>query len=369
MGLQEEIDRKISEIRSDGYFMSIGELINIYRDWELEIHPEFQRFFRWNNSQKARFIESILLGIPLPSIFVFQRQDGIWDLVDGLQRLSTIFEFVGVLKNESGELVKPLTLEGTKYLPSLQGKNWNEEEDIKNSLTPAQRLFVKRAKFDVKILVKESDEKSKYELFQRLNTGGSSLSDQEIRNCTLVMENKNIYRWLRDLASHEKFQECVALTDRSLEQQYDMELVLRFIILRKVDTEELTKVRDFSEFLHDKALQIAADSKFEPEGEGIAFRKTFEILHGQTKENSFRRYDPQKDRFSGGFLISAFEVIALGIGYNYEQILSHNDLKIKSVIKKWWTDQSDRKKLADSSTSVRMRTTIPIGRKIFQEIS
>ena len=83
------------------------------------------------------------------------------------------------------------------------------------------------------------------------------------------------------MASYEQFQEYVALTDRSLEQQYDMELVLRFIILMKVDTEELTKVRDLSEFLHDKALQIAADYKFYLEGEGIAFRKTFEILHGQ----------------------------------------------------------------------------------------
>lgn len=57
---------KRAEIRSDGYPMSIGELINLYRDGELDIHPEFQRFYRWNDEQKSRLIESILLGIPIP---------------------------------------------------------------------------------------------------------------------------------------------------------------------------------------------------------------------------------------------------------------------------------------------------------------
>lgn len=186
MGLQEEIDQKITEIKSDSYSMSIGELVNLYKDKEIEIHPEFQRFFRWTNLQKTKLIESILLGIPIPPIFVAQRTDGIWDVVDGVQRLSTIFQFIGILIDEDGKLLEPLVLEKTKYLPSLQGKKWDDSESYQNSLTSAQRLFIKRAKLDIKILFKESDEKTKYELFQRLNTGGSTLSDQEIRNCILV---------------------------------------------------------------------------------------------------------------------------------------------------------------------------------------
>src|SRR5215211_9324737 len=94
MGLREEIDDKRKTIHSDGYAMSIGELLNLYRDGELDIHPEFQRFFRWSDWQKSRLIESILLGIPIPSIFVAQRQDGVWDVIDGLQRLSTIFQVI-----------------------------------------------------------------------------------------------------------------------------------------------------------------------------------------------------------------------------------------------------------------------------------
>src|ERR1700690_4336180 len=99
----EEIETKAQTIHTDAYPMSIGELISVYKDEELDIHPEFQRFFRWTELQKSKFIESILLGIPIPSIFVSQREDGVWDVVDGVQRLSTIFEFTGVLRNEDGK--------------------------------------------------------------------------------------------------------------------------------------------------------------------------------------------------------------------------------------------------------------------------
>ena len=92
--LQQEIDEKKKEIFTDGYPMSIGELSSLYSENELDIHPEFQRFFRWTTLQKSKLIESILLGIPIPSIFVSQREDGVWDVVDGLQRLSTIFQFM-----------------------------------------------------------------------------------------------------------------------------------------------------------------------------------------------------------------------------------------------------------------------------------
>ena len=90
--LNQGILKHRAEIRTDGYPISIGELLAMYKDSELDIHPEFQRFFRWSPEQKSRLIESLLLGIPLPSIFVSQRENGIFDVIDGLQRLSTIFQ-------------------------------------------------------------------------------------------------------------------------------------------------------------------------------------------------------------------------------------------------------------------------------------
>ena len=76
MSLQVEIDEARAEIRTDSYALSIGEWISLYENNELDIHPEFQRFFRWTLEQKSRLVESILLGIPVPQIFVAQRADG-----------------------------------------------------------------------------------------------------------------------------------------------------------------------------------------------------------------------------------------------------------------------------------------------------
>ena len=188
MSLDQEIEDRRAEVRTDGYSMSIGELINMYRDRDLEIHPEFQRFFRWSPEQKSRLIESILLGIPIPSIFVSTREDGVWDVIDGLQRLSTIFQLVGELRDANDQKLDPLVLTQTKYLPSLVGKTW-EDDGSGSSIGETNQRLIRRAKIDVKIIERESTESTKFELFQRLNTGGSNLSDQEIRNAILVMVN------------------------------------------------------------------------------------------------------------------------------------------------------------------------------------
>lgn len=73
--LQQEIDKERDEIKTDGYSMSIGEWINIYKEKEVDFHPDFQHLFRWKKAHKVRFIESILLGIPIPPIFVAQQEE------------------------------------------------------------------------------------------------------------------------------------------------------------------------------------------------------------------------------------------------------------------------------------------------------
>ena len=124
--------------------------------------------FRWSIEQKTRFIESILLGIPIPSIFVTQREDGVWDVIDGLQRLSTIFQLAGILVGVDQELVPPLCLSTAKYLPSLKNKAWQsvDGDDSPNSLTTQQRIDIKRAKMDINIIMRESDSSTKYDLFK-----------------------------------------------------------------------------------------------------------------------------------------------------------------------------------------------------------
>jgi hypothetical protein len=124
--LDERIDRLRSDIRTDKLDITFGELANMYESGELVINPAYQRLFRWKRVQRTRFIESLLLGIPTPAIFVAETQDGVWELVDGLQRVSTVFEFMGVLKDPDGTPVRASRLreiEGAT-IPGLGGKSY-----------------------------------------------------------------------------------------------------------------------------------------------------------------------------------------------------------------------------------------------------
>jgi uncharacterized protein with ParB-like and HNH nuclease domain len=372
MPLQEEIDKTRQEIRTDGYLMSIGEWISLYENNEIDIHPDFQRFFRWSDHQKSTFIESILLGIPIPPIFVSQRNDGVWDVVDGVQRLSTIYEFVGLLKTEDREQNKnnyPVALQKTTYLPSLEGKKWDDPNDPDNSLTQTQRLLIKRAKIAVNIVEKESDEMVKYELFQRLNTGGAIATPQEVRNCILVMLNKDLYELMRSLADYESFRSCIALSDRLYEEQYDMELVLRFILLfnkefNKDEKEPKQLGGDVSVFLTEGMREMAVNKELNYSHIKEAFIKTFDVLNKALGDDSFKRYKPEQDRFLGGFLLSAYEVIALGIGYNYKN-LPQTD-RIPDLIKSIWSNETYQKwSGAGVNAARRLPYLVPLGREVF----
>lgn len=127
MDINDELERQINDrrkkIKTSSYSSSIGELINIYVESEINLHPKFQRFFRWDAEQKTALIESILLDIPMPPIFVFEDKNNKWEVIDGLQRLSTIFEFFGSLKDEHGKKKEQLVLQDTKYLPALISEN------------------------------------------------------------------------------------------------------------------------------------------------------------------------------------------------------------------------------------------------------
>jgi hypothetical protein len=352
--LQQEIDKARIGLHTDGYAMSIGEWMSLYERRELDIHPEFQRLFRWRPQQKSRLIESILLGIPVPQIFVVQRGDGVWDVVDGHQRLSTILEFAGLLLDQDGELVPPLVLEATEYLPALEGRLW-QHPDPQRSLTTPQQLIIKRAKIAVSIILKESDPSAKYELFQRLNTGGSMLSDQEVRNALLLMVNPDFYGWIKTLCEDSNFQNCIALSERAIEERYDMELVLRFVAFRRMIAQELSKIGDLGDFLTNRSRAFAQDKMFGYRSEEQAFRETFALLSSVLGDDAFRRYDGSRKRFAGGFSVSAFEALAIGVGFDPKKARAHQSSLLDRVKEMW----SESKFVDNSGSGVRASSRVP----------
>jgi hypothetical protein len=365
MGLQEEIDRRSKDIHTDTYPISIGEVLSMYKEGDINIHPEFQRFFRWEEIQKSKLIESILLGFPIPPIFVAMRPDGIWDVVDGVQRLSTIFQFAGILKDERNELLPPLKLLGTRYLPSMNAKIFDGEDET-NSFSEVQRRYFKRAKLSFIQVLKESDPSSKYELFQRLNTGGTLANSQEVRNCILVMENIDAYNRIVELSKNTNFQESIRLTERLLEEKYDLELLVRFIVLRKLPLDSIKQISDLSEFLNEEIVRISNDSDFSWEQEQLEFNLTFEILNSSVGADCFRKYHGATDRFSGGFIVSAFEIVAFGVGFNASEFQAKGRSVKDSIVSSYSIIENEHINWAGQNTTFRLPKTIEVGRRVFQ---
>lgn len=363
------LERQISEARrsisSDGYPMSIGELTNLYRDRELLIRPEFQRFFRWTDTQKSRLIESLLLGIPLPSIFVSQTGSGKWELVDGLQRVSTILQLQGELLDKEGKKTEPLVLRGTKYLPALEGRQWSCNQKDK-SLSEAQRLDIKRSKLDIKIIKRESSPQTKFDLFQRLNSYGSVLTAQEMRSALLVAVSPEYFAWLEKLASYEPFKQSTLLSERLVDERFDLELVLRFLVLHNRPREKLTSsaLRDFSQLLDDESILLATEYPQGADRLESVFKQTFDIISNYGGEKVFRRWDSSRSEFKGSFLNTSFEVFGLGIGFHVANNSAYRTDLLKLVQEFWKGPDIESGYATGRSTEARLAEFVPKGRKV-----
>jgi hypothetical protein len=372
MSLEQQIDRLRKEIKSERLSMSIGELSGLYDRKEIDIHPKFQRILRWSGEQKTKLIESILLRIPVPPVYVAQDALGKWDVVDGVQRLGTVFEFLGVLRDPDGQVRQPLVLRSTKLLPELEGYSFSSTPDAINSFGVPLQLDFRRSRIDVEIILKESDPSTKYELFERLNTGGSMASDQEVRNCVLVWINESLFDWVKgELGNYEHFQKCVQLPERLEDLQYRSELILRFLALHQIEVDNLRGIKDLGEFLNEKNREIAVSEDFDRGSHERTFKETFRLLSEAVEGDAFRKFSKATNSFSGPFLISAFEAVALGVASNIDQWLALAPAKAKDLVstrvKTLWDQASFVGHIGTGvSAQNRMQKSVPFGRQFFK---
>ena len=132
----------------------------------------------------SRIVESILLELPIPQIFVIENASGIIELIDGLQRVSSVIQFIEPKALE----LEPLRLFGCDLITDLNGKFF---EDLSLML----KLRIKRSSVRTVVIKRQSSSFLRYEMFKRLNTGGSGLMPQEIRNCTARIARQRRIRY------------------------------------------------------------------------------------------------------------------------------------------------------------------------------
>lgn len=322
MNLASEIQAATKNIKTDNYPISIGEIINMYKDGDIIVFPEYQRYFRWSIEQKSLLIESLLLGIPIPPIFVSQGENNKWDIIDGLQRTCTILEFVGVLKYSDGSYYKPSTLVATKFLPSLEGKAWDNEDDPDNSFDESLRRLIKRRKLNFNIIDSNINPTAKYELFQRLNTTGSSLTPQEVRNCVVAMTNMKVYHTIAEMASYPAFVSTTSLSEKQLNEQFDKELVLRYLIIKNCDLMNAPSNADIHSYLSDclfNILERIEKQEINLTEEAEEFKAIFTLLDAALTDNAFKKYYPEKG-YERGFNLAVYESVIPGMIKYYDSL-------------------------------------------------
>jgi hypothetical protein len=291
--------------------ISFNELLDMSTNNELNITPDYQRLFRWSEGQRSRFIESLLLEMPVPPIFVIEEGEGVYQLIDGLQRISSYLHLRGKLA--APHLDQPITL-GDKLklvdcdiVHSLNGLTFDE-------LPSSLQIRLKRAFIRVEVVRKGTDPIFKYHMFKRLNTGGENLSEQQIRNCAIRMLDSKFADFIITMSGTDDFGECtVGLTQERRLSAFDQELVLRFFALKNRRGKFKHEVTDFlTEYMEDIA-DPEKPEQFSYELEEKNFRKTFSLMRGALGEHSFAFANKAKTDLSSGFSIYHFEAITIGL--------------------------------------------------------
>ena len=222
-------------IRVEPSNISLRETLIMIESGEINLSPDFQRNVVWDNVRKSRLIESVLLRIPLPVFYFSADRQGVLSVVDGLQRLTAIKEF---MQNK-------LPLQGLEYLSECDGCTYNKgEKRLDDRLLRRFNL----TQITINIIDSQSPIRVKYDIFRRLNTGGRPLNSQELRNC---LSSDLLRNALRRMAGSKEFKLTTtdSISDTRMEAQ---EYALRFIRFRMLHLSSNKRLDDYSGNMDDE---------------------------------------------------------------------------------------------------------------------
>lgn len=329
MGQDALIDQLESQRRKvdfDTYDIIVEQLVSMVETSSIDVAPVYQRQFRWDNIKRCHLIESVFLGVPIPSLFMATNRDGSWELVDGVQRLSSIVQYAGSASARNAlNLKAPLVLTELEKLSEFNGLAFT---DLPKSL---QLQFLRRP-IKVITLSDKSDLIVRFDLFERLNTGGVALSNQEIRSCIF---RGSFSDFIVRLAKNENFSSTVLLTKTQQNDGTQEEFVLRFFAF-------LNNYKNFDhsvvEFLNDYMRDATKSFNYS------AGEKIFEDTFSQLKKvfpNGITRTPTRKIT-----PVNLFEGVAVGAAFALQkkEKLSANQVRR-------WIQSEELKKVTTGATN------------------
>lgn len=291
-----QLQEQRRKVDFDSYDITVDELVRRVARQRIEIAPAYQRQFRWDNARQSRLIESLLLGIPVPPLFfatnVAAGEGTSWEVVDGLQRLLTLVNFLGDEHTRQVARIKsePLRLTGLEILHALEGVAADGlPADLKDGLLDRPVKVI--------VLNDKSDLQVRFDLFERLNTGGIRLTDHEVREAVFMGDFVNL---LTELAETNIFQRLVLLPKPRQVDGTPQDHVLRFFAFRDRYLEFHHSVKDF---LTDYCREAAEDPRIGERRE--LFHNTFNFLASAFPDGIRRRS-------SGTTPINLYEAVSVG---------------------------------------------------------
>ena len=319
--LLQAVESNRERVTTDSYTMPWREMISIYKEGDIIIDPDFQRLFRWSKYKQSEFIESIVLNIPTPSIFLAENEEGKFEIIDGLQRINTIIRFFSQeifdatefsdRYEDENDIQCPLVLTSCPILEELEGF------DSQSIPSPLSRS-IKNSRVNVILVEKQSDISAKYQVFQRLNRSGALLSDQEIRNVTGRLIGKGFSEKLKEIAGKENVSYALKVNPEKKKSMYLEELILRLLAI--CHSPEPFQ-QDLANYL-DEFMIYASGGNFEIDAKvEVALIDTFDLIckafpNGQ----AFRFREDGKGQFSPNL----FDVVATGIYQNVGKLNVEN---------------------------------------------
>lgn len=271
-----EIPQEVRKINTQAYDKSVSDIVRMIEDGDINLNPDYQRNYIWDNKKSSLLIESIILNVPIPVIYVSQEDDDSWTVIDGLQRLNSLYRF----------FQRDYKLSGLEILTELN------KSDIK-SLNPKAVRVLKNGLLRIIVISNDSHPEIKYDVFMRLNTGAVKLNDQELRNC--------LYRGILN----DKIKKAVGKPeilklfnlDHPHPRMADCELLLRFLSLHESYNSDDNQIIGYKgrmkTFINDYILANKNISEEKLEKLDSMIEDTAKTIIEIYSENAFKRFNSE----------------------------------------------------------------------------
>ena len=308
-----------AEVRVEKVQFSVLHLKRLYEDRkELILNPDFQRKDVWKGKQRPELIESILMGIPIPIMYLFETADGRKQVVDGRQRITTILDF---LNNK-------FPLRDLKILHDLNGSRFSDLDKKLQGIFEDYQLYVY-------VIQPPTPERVKYDIFDRVNRGGTRLNNQEMRN---ALYGGKATELLKELSESDAFLKATerGVSPTRMKDQYIILRTLAFVLWLNGDLKVIKEMEfidyksDIDDFLAKVMIAVnahLADSVIEAARN--KFLLAMERIHRILGNDAFR-FEPKESGTRRPINMLLFEVLTYL--FTYEEV---ENKKTNPVIKEW----------------------------------